>query len=278
MLPTNTMPKVSIIIPTYNRVQYLERCILSCLEQSFPDLEVIVMDGGSKDGSVKLLEKLKARDSRLSYVSQPDGGEVYAVNAGITRIRGSIYGIQASDDYYLPGAVKKAVEFLDSNSEYIGVAGDALFIGGDGNSMGRGMITCRRHLEKKNIKQIMMNRLGGFLPHGSFFGRKIIFEKIGLFDPAYSVTSDFEFYLRLLSIGERIGCIPEPLLHYRIHEEMGARKYRQEVIRQNRKLQIHYGFRLLDRIYHSSVGRLVSYCENPYRTPLPQKLLQLLGK
>lgn len=269
------MPKVSIIIPTFNRVRYLERCIVSCLNQSFRDLEVVVVDGGSNDGSVEVMEKLRRADDRLRYVSRPDKGEVYAVNDGIAMMRGSIYGIQASDDYYLPAAVGRAVDFLDRNMEYAGVAGDALFIDGDGKTLSRGMITCRRPLEQRNIKTILRNRLGGFLPHGSFFGRKTIFDKIGVFNPDFSVTSDFDFYLRLLAAGERIGCIPEPVLHYTIHADMGAWKHRKAVVHQNRLLQRRHGLRFWDRLYHAMIGRIVSYRDNPYRTAFRQKLKQL---
>src|SRR3954462_3359582 len=105
-------PLVSIIIATYNRGNFLERCLRSVLDQTYRNLECIVVDGASKDDSVKILERLSRQDSRLRYISEPDEGEVYAVNKGLDMALGEIIGFQASDDFYTSEAVSNSVDFL----------------------------------------------------------------------------------------------------------------------------------------------------------------------
>src|SRR5262245_24105943 len=110
-------PLVSIIIPTYNRAGFLEKSVRSVLNQTYRNLECIVVDGASKDDSVAVLQKLAAEDSRLRFISEPDKGEIYAVGKGMDLATGEIMGWQASDDYYLPDAVQTSVDFLLGHPE-----------------------------------------------------------------------------------------------------------------------------------------------------------------
>jgi glycosyltransferase involved in cell wall biosynthesis len=90
-------PLISIIIPSFNQGPYIERTINSVLKQDYPHKELIIMDGGSKDQTVEILQKY---DKEISWVSEPDGGYADAVNKGLKMAKGSIIGIQSSDDYY----------------------------------------------------------------------------------------------------------------------------------------------------------------------------------
>src|SRR5260370_41580718 len=123
-LKVSNTPVVSIIVPTFNRGRFLERCLRSILEQTYPNIECLVMDGGSKDESVAILKRLAESDPRLKYISEPDNGEVYATNKGFDLATGEIIGLQASDDFYVPDALQKAGEFLLARPKYVGAAGE----------------------------------------------------------------------------------------------------------------------------------------------------------
>jgi glycosyltransferase involved in cell wall biosynthesis len=105
------LPRITIVTPSYNQGQYLEATIQSVLGQGYPDLEYIIMDGGSTDESVTVIKKY---EKYLAYwVSAPDGGQAAAVNAGFGRATGGILAWLNSDDTYLPDALRRAAETLD---------------------------------------------------------------------------------------------------------------------------------------------------------------------
>lgn len=261
-------PLVSVIIATYNRGPFLERCVRSVLNQTYRNLECLVIDGASKDNSVEVLQRLAAEDPRVRFISEPDKGEVYAVNKGLDMARGEIVAFQASDDYYMPDAFEASVRFLVDHPEYIGMAADAQYIDEHGRDLGRGVITYRGRMARDTIKQLIVHRYK-MCPvcHGSFFGWRDRLLKHGKLNPAFSVTPDWEFYLRLLKAGEQIGHLPRVHYKYTTHSDMGAVKYWDKVEAQRAELYRIHGITAWDRFLRATVGRFLSYISNPYRTP-----------
>ena len=111
---------VSIVTPTYNAARFLEETIQSVLNQDYPHIEYIVIDGGSTDGSLDILRKY---EGRLRWHSGPDGGQTDAINKGFLQSTGSVFAYLCADDTYLPGAVSTAVRHLRANPGYAGVYG-----------------------------------------------------------------------------------------------------------------------------------------------------------
>ncbi|MBM3833092.1 MAG: glycosyltransferase [Verrucomicrobia bacterium] len=270
-----TQPLVSIIIATYNRGPFLERCVRSVLDQTYRNVECVVVDGASKDESVQILKRLAASDPRLKCVSEPDQGEVYAVNKGIEMAAGEIIGFQASDDFYLPDAVEKSVEFLLREPEYIGVSADALYIDEKGRELGNGVVTYRGRMARETVKRLIVVRYK-MCPvcHGSFFGWKKRLSQHGKFNPEFSVIMDWEFYLRILKAGEQIGSLPRVHYKYTAHADMGAVKYWAKVEAQRERLYQIHAITKVDILLRATIGRLMSYLANPYRTPLGKGLVR----
>ncbi|MBA4147887.1 MAG: glycosyltransferase [Verrucomicrobia bacterium] len=262
-------PLVTVIIPTFNRARFLERSVRSVLDQSYRNIECLVLDGGSKDGSVEILARLAAEDSRLKYISEPDKGEVFATNRGLDMAKGEIVAFQASDDRYMPEAVATSVQFLLDHPTCIGVSGDSLFVDEHGNDLGRGMITYRGRMAKSTLKKVLILRFAmSPLNHQAFFGWRERLLKHGKFNPEFSLTTDLEFYLRLLAAGEEIGCIPRVQIQSTQHPEMGGQKHFAKAQAQRMHIYKIHGLTSVDQFLRISVGRIASYFANPYRTPL----------
>jgi glycosyltransferase involved in cell wall biosynthesis len=127
---TTHLPKVSIITPSFNQGQFLEASIRSVLEQDYPNLEYIVVDGGSKDESVEIIKKYQ--DRLAWWVSEKDKGHADALNKGFSKVTGDILAWLNSDDIYFPNAVSEAVSVLTQNPKVGMVYGDADLIDDSG--------------------------------------------------------------------------------------------------------------------------------------------------
>lgn len=124
------MTLVSIVTPSYNQAKYLEQTIQSVLQQDYPRIEYIVMDGASSDGSVEIIKKYAGQ---LTYwESQQDMGQADAINKGFARATGDIVAWLNSDDYYLPGIISKAVQVFEENPDVVLIYGNMLAVDENG--------------------------------------------------------------------------------------------------------------------------------------------------
>src|SRR5688572_2633651 len=122
-------PKISIITPSYNQGEYIEKTILSVLEQNYPNLEYIIIDGGSTDNSTEIIRKYA---DRITYwISEPDKGQSDAINKGLKLATGDIVNWLNSDDYYEPGALFKVAEAFNNPEVNVFAGRSHLFTGVD---------------------------------------------------------------------------------------------------------------------------------------------------
>src|ERR1041384_1671863 len=129
-------PLVSIIVPSFNQGQFIRETIDSILTQDYRPIEVLVLDGASRDQTVEVLESY-SDVSELKWWSEPDAGVVDAVNKGLARAKGEIIGIQSSDDVYLPGAVTAAVDFFNHHPDVSLVYGGVEYMDENSAVVGR---------------------------------------------------------------------------------------------------------------------------------------------
>src|SRR5262245_56312998 len=131
----NDLPLVSIITPSFNQARYIEATIQSVLSQDYPNIEYLIIDGGSTDGTVEIIKK---HEGRLAWwVSEQDKGQTDAINKGFARAGGQILAWLNSDDTYEPGAISKAVRYLVDHPEMGMVYGDCNFINEEGHMIGK---------------------------------------------------------------------------------------------------------------------------------------------
>lgn len=186
MAEKQEQPLVSIITPSFNQAAYLEQTILSVLEQDYPNIEYLVVDGGSTDGSVELIKKYS--DRITSWVSEPDKGQAAAINKGFARARGQIVAWLNSDDVYRPGAICQAVEAFAQHPEAGLVYGNLDSI----DPAGHVFNTIR--YDQYDLLDLLTFRIIG---QPSVFMRRVMLEEAGHLDSAYNFLLDHHLWLRM---------------------------------------------------------------------------------
>jgi len=207
---------VSIVTPTFNSISYLGET-LSCIEhQSYPLIEHIVVDGGSTDGTLQLLEKYP----QIRWRSESDRGMYDAINKGLRLAQGSILAYLNSYDLYYPDTVKRVVDFLATHSETDLVFSDCRFIDESGHTLFTRKFPPYRH--------VLFGVLdGSTVPQQTCFWRKRVHDIVGYFDETLKMAADFEFIIR---VGEKCTITKihgSPLASFRFHPDMQTLKKKQ---------------------------------------------------
>lgn len=185
------MPLVSVVTVCLNAERYLAETMSSVLEQTYPHIEYIVMDGGSTDGTLEIIRSFEPRfEGRLRWVSQPDSGIYDAMNKGIALCTGEVIGLLNSDDRYLPDAITRIVEAARSVPGAGLVYGDVRVIGEDGVL-----------LSTEIAEDLKPGDRPDWMPmcHQSLFVARGVYDALGAYDVTYRILADYEFVLRCLS-------------------------------------------------------------------------------
>jgi glycosyltransferase involved in cell wall biosynthesis len=198
-------PLVSIVTPSYNQAAFLEQTIQSVLDQGYPNLEYIIVDGASSDSSQEIIKKYEGR--LAWWVSEPDHGQAEAINKGLARANGEIVAWLNSDDYYLPGAIAAAVVALNSAPETGLVYGDVLAVDGNGRT-----INTLRYRDWKLVDLMCFNIIG----QPAVFFRKELFDRAGQLDTHYHCMLDHQLWLRMAGLAP-IHYVPELWAAARFH-------------------------------------------------------------
>jgi len=181
--------KLSIITAVYNNVRTIEDCIRSVLSQTHPDIEYIVIDGGSRDGTVDLIKKHQGCIAK--FVSEPDKGMYDALNKGIGMASGDVIGFLHADDLYADTTV---IETVAANMAVHGVDscyGDLLYVQKENTER------TIRYWRSCPYKEGSFQR-GWMPPHPTFFVRKKVYEEHGVFDTSFRIAADYELMLRFV--------------------------------------------------------------------------------
>ena len=220
------MTLVSIITPSYNQAPFLEKTIQSVLEQDYPHIEYIVVDGGSTDNSAEIIQKYA--DYLAYWISEKDSGQAEAINKGFARANGEIVAWLNSDDYYMSNSISMVVRCFEQNPDIVMIYGDMLAVDGEGQT-----------INVLKYKQLSLEDLLCFqiLGQPSVFFRRSALEKTGLLDPSFHFMLDHHLWIRLAQQG-RVLHVPQVWSAARYHPQAKNRARAAEFGRE--------AFRVLD--------------------------------
>lgn len=221
---------VSVVMPVYNGARYLKEAVESILTQTLADLEFIIINDGSTDKSLEILEDFCKTDSRIRLLNNPKNrGVVDCLNEGIRHACGRYIARMDADDIAISERLERQIEFLENNPEYVAVGCRVLAIDGEGLPI-RVFGDCFSHeeIDRGNLKGV-----GSMIVHPTAIIRRESLEKVGGYR-YYPYAEDLDLFLRLAEIG-KLANLSEILLKYRLHVDSIGSKYRHIQVESCRK-------------------------------------------
>lgn len=225
--------KISIITPTLNHANFIEETIRSVLDQHYSNFEHIIIDGGSKDGTLDILKKYK----HLIWISEKDNGQSNAINKGFQMASGEIVAWLNSDDYYEKNTFNIVSEYFCSNLNCMILYGNITYVDTKGKYL--------RSLTGDDISFTSLLKYPDLVRQPSTFWRKIVVDEIGGLDEKLQLVMDLDFFLR---IGRRykLEYINRNLSYFRVYSEGKTLKYQRKQVKEIIKV-LHRNIKQIDR-------------------------------
>lgn len=226
-------PSISIVTPSYNQAAYLEGTLRSVLEQDYPKLEFIVIDGGSTDGSIEIIRKYA---KHLSYwVSEPDRGQSHAINKGLSRSTGEIWAWVNSDDRLLPGALERVAE-----AWAVGKPDDVAWVGGCRRVLADGMLLNEIWPKNLVVEEVADWLVNNFYQPAVFMRRSAVEQAMGL-DEKLDYCMDLHLWIKLARLG-RLQKVPHLLAEATIQADAKTQAGRPEAMAETGVLLTEEGY------------------------------------
>lgn len=199
--------KISIVTPSFNQGEFIEKTIQSVITQDYAQLDYIVMDGGSTDNTIEILKRY---EHDLTWISEPDNGQTHAVNKAISKTSSDIIGWLNSDDIYYPGTIKTICQFFAEHPDVDVVYGDAYFIDRDDK------IIKFYPTEPWSLERF---KSCCYVSQPATFFRRSAVEKYGLLNEKLEFCMDYEYWLRLGLKGARFAYLRQVFAGARVYPE-----------------------------------------------------------
>lgn len=204
-------PRISIITPSFNQGNFIEQTILSVLSQDYPNLEYLVMDGGSSDTTLNVLKKYS---ERIIWTSESDQGQTHAINKGLRRATGSIVGYLNADDLLLPGTLNKVMDVFINRPQTWWVTGKCRIVDEENKEIRRPITVYKNTLLGLHTFSLLL--MTNYISQPATFWRREALESAGYLDENLRYVMDYEYWLRLYSKYPPVF-IPEYLAAFKIH-------------------------------------------------------------
>lgn len=225
--------RISIVVPSYNQAQFLPYTLDSILQQPYNDIEVVVMDGGSTDGSVEVLENYQ--DDRIYWESKPDNGQSDAINQGMRRATGEILAYLNSDDTYLDDTIPFVMDYFTKHPNVDYIYGHCHAV----DALGERLPNDQK-ANKATWYTILTKTFK--IPQPASFWRRDVYDKIGDFDESMRYRFDYDYWIKIFIEQYTMQLIDRDLATYRFHD---SSKSVSETI----GFQFDW-VKVLDKIYH----------------------------
>lgn len=264
-------PLVTVVVPSFNQGQYIEDSLKSILNQDYPNIEVIVMDGGSTDLTLKVLKRY---EERITYFSEPDKGQSHAINKGFRLAKGEIVAWLNSDDIYPDRrAIRKMVEAFISHPEFDLIYGDFIEIDSSNNVL--------KIYKRPKYSLPRLLRIGYISQPATFFRKKVIEVMPVREDLRYAM--DLEYWLRASRLKFRTSSLNYLIAAERIHGDAKCVRDRNKMVAEARLVREFYGakydqwhqaMRFLDRLWLyilriTGIYQIIFYKSNPGNLTVP---------
>lgn len=251
----STVPKISIVTPSFNQASFLEETIRSVTSQRYPNLEYIVMDGGSTDGSVEIIRR--HQEHIAFWRSERDAGQSDALRQGFQRATGDIFAYLNSDDTLEPGTLGIVADYMVSHPEIDLVYGDINLIDAAGKHLYRAHpLLDLRILVYENP----------FVPQQAMFWRRDLYERVGGVNSSLRFAMDYELTLKFLLERAKVSKIHKVLANFRVHPEAKSstirhvmHSERDEILARLYPMEEGKLVRILKKIYY----RCLRFCREP---------------
>jgi glycosyltransferase involved in cell wall biosynthesis len=192
-------PKISVVVPSFNKVSYIERTLNSIISQKYPNLEVIIQDGLSTDGTLEIIKKFAAKYPILiRFESKKDGGQLNAVNMGFRKARGEVVTYINADDEYCPGAFAAVAKSYAKTPGSLWFAGLGRAIDKNGREIAGSVSWYKKQALKLNSRLILM--VFNYLMQPSVFISREAYKKFGPFDGTRQFIMEYEMWLKLSDV------------------------------------------------------------------------------
>jgi glycosyltransferase involved in cell wall biosynthesis len=224
------LPKISVVVPSYNQGQFLGETLKSVANQHYLNLELIVMDGGSTDNSVDIIRKYE--DLITYWVSEPDKGQTDALIRGFERATGDIYAWLNTDDVWSDRTLKDAANYFQTHPQTDAVFGDCLWIDEGGRFLAR-----RKELP---FIRFMFLYCANNVISPSMFWRSEIYKRVGGLDPSFDMAMDGDLWIRFHDAGARIDHVNQVWSSMRYHNGCKTMKYFDSTISESERILQRY--------------------------------------
>lgn len=246
-LQLSGLPVISIVTPSYNQGNMLERTIRSVLDQNYPLLQYVIQDGGSSDHSVEIIRRYQHR--LHSWESRPDEGQAHALQLGFARTDGEVMGWLNSDDVLLPGSLWEIARFFQKQRQTDVLYGHRVIIDENDHRIGRWILPRNTH---KYLPY------ADYLAQESVYWRRQIWDRVDGIDRSFQFAMDWDLFLRFWRAGARFQRLPRSIGAFRVHETQKTSSAINDL-----------GVREMNRIRQRELGCI------PQQTELSKKLIWL---
>jgi glycosyltransferase involved in cell wall biosynthesis len=249
------LPKISVITPTYSQSHFIEQTIKCVLDEDYPNLEYIIIDGGSTDGTVEILKKY---NDKLIWRSEKDNGLADAINKGLRLATGEIVAYLNSDDLYEKGTLARIGSYFKDNPQATWICGKCRIINENGREFHR-LITRYKNfwLKRYSYKKLLAIN---FISQPAVFWRRKVIKEVGLFNVNLKFAMDYEYWLRI-GKNHKPAILDEYLAKFRIHPNAKGTKSYTEQFREELAIARRYSPDCLPIFFHylNYLSIIVSY-------------------
>lgn len=225
------LPRISVVVPSFNQACWIGKTLHSIVRQGYPELELIVIDGGSSDGSQEIIRQFQPYISY--FVSEPDGGQVNGLIKGFSRATGDILCWINSDDLMVGDCMREAAAYLTANADAGAVYGDTVWIDAEGRTL--------KGQREIDFDPFLWLHTYNYIPGMSMYWRRSVYERVGGLNPQFDLAMDADLWFRISRVS-RIGHVRRFWSGMRYYPEQKNRRLRAQSDREDNMIRAaHWG-------------------------------------